>query len=242
MPDDAWYDGSILEAVSWRLASELVRRHPDTLRLIRGHPAGGQSDVLWITALDDGPGDLRLNRAGTIQVLARFDGSADLQLEPVQWETYIRADPRQFLARLEAAAGLPIRARVPAARPTTLTYRVLAALASMAIKTVHPISIQQGFIDTSGYGGGPNETLSAFEIPQELLRTRPDDFYSEPGYRFWIVHLDDAPILAIEQRAALAWVPHRAQAISLMDLYARANRSVLVAVGELLRAGDQVQF
>lgn len=46
-----WQDRSILEAASWRLASELLRRHPQTLRLIRGHPAGGQADGLWIFPL-----------------------------------------------------------------------------------------------------------------------------------------------------------------------------------------------
>ena len=35
----------MLEAASWRLASELVRRHPDTVRLTGAHPGGGQSDV-----------------------------------------------------------------------------------------------------------------------------------------------------------------------------------------------------
>src|SRR5437588_367965 len=37
------FDRSVVEAASWRLASELVRRHPTALRLIRGHPGGGQS-------------------------------------------------------------------------------------------------------------------------------------------------------------------------------------------------------
>lgn len=45
-----WNDRSVLEAASWRLASELVRRHPDTTRLIRAHPGGGQSDCLWLVA------------------------------------------------------------------------------------------------------------------------------------------------------------------------------------------------
>ena len=40
-----WENRSVLEAASWRLASELVRRHPDTVRLTGAHPGGGQSDV-----------------------------------------------------------------------------------------------------------------------------------------------------------------------------------------------------
>lgn len=45
-----WVDRSILEAASWRLASELVRRHPQSTRLIRAFPGDGQYDVLWILA------------------------------------------------------------------------------------------------------------------------------------------------------------------------------------------------
>jgi T3SS (YopN, CesT) and YbjN peptide-binding chaperone 2 len=69
-----WTDHSVLEAASWRLASELVRRHPSTLRLIRAHPGGGQSDVLWLLPSSGEVGDVRLNRAGSISVLSRFDG------------------------------------------------------------------------------------------------------------------------------------------------------------------------
>jgi hypothetical protein len=109
--------------------------------------------------------------------------------------------PREFLRRLEVAAGLLTPQAVPAATPVTLTYRVLAAVASTAIKSVHPIEIQPGFIDTSGYGAGPNEALASFSaIPDQLRRPRDDDLHGEPGYRFWLVLRNDVPVLAFEQR------------------------------------------
>jgi hypothetical protein len=70
---------TLVQAASWQLASQLVRRHPESLRLIRGHPAGGQSDCLWLLPLR-GDGDVRLNGAGTIQVLQRFDAD-----QPGEW-------------------------------------------------------------------------------------------------------------------------------------------------------------
>jgi hypothetical protein len=157
-----WVDRSVLEAASWRLASELVRRHPNTTRLIRAHPGGGQSDCLWILPTAGARGDVRLNRNGTIQVLERFDGRPANAWQPSGWDEYLRSDPRQFLHRLEVSAGLPVPQQVPPATPTTLTYRVLAAIASTAVKSVHPIDIQPGMIDTSGYGGGHNAALSLF--------------------------------------------------------------------------------
>lgn len=232
---------TVLEAASWRLASELLRRHPTTTRLIRAHPGGGQSDCLWILPTAGEQGDVRLNRSGTIQVLQRFDGRAEGDFRPTEWDEYLRSDPREFLHRLELGAGLPSPTQVPSATPTTLTYRILAAIASTAFMGVHPVEIQPGMIDTSGYGGGPNELLDAFRaIPDELKRPREDDFFGEPGYRFWIVLRDGAPILALEQREGLAWTSHHDAAFSLMSLYEESRRHLLVTALKLLRRVDHI--
>ena len=234
-----WRDPSILEAASWRLASELVRRHPKTLRLTRAHPGGGQSDCLWIMPVSGDGGDVRLNRRGTIQILKRFDGRPADSWGPVEWDEYLRADPHSFLHEMEAAAGLPAPAEVPASTPTTLSCRVLAAIAATAIKSVHPIDIQPGFIDTSGYGRGPNQALDSFpSIAQELLLPRDDDFYREPGYRFWIVVRDEEPVLALEQREGLAWTRHHDGPFSVMDLYEESRRHLLVTALKLFRRVD----
>jgi hypothetical protein len=235
-----WADRSVLEAASWRLASELVRRHPDTTRLIRAHPGGGQSDCLWILPTAGDKGDLRLNREGSIQVLERFDGRDANAWAPTDWDEYLRADPREFLHRLETAAGLPVPAHVPASQPWTLTCRILAAIAATAVKTVHPIDIQPGLIDTSGYGRGPNEVLGGFPIPDDLLRPAPDDLLGQPGSRFWIVLRDDVPVLAFEQRRGLAWTAHHGVSFDVVALYEESRRHLLVTALKLLRRVDHV--
>jgi len=236
-----WEDRSVLEAASWRLASELVRRHPNTVRLIRAHPGGGQFDVLWIVPTAGGQGEIILNRAGSIQVGERFDGRPADAWDPTGWEEYLRADPREFLHRLEVGAGLPGPPSVPAATNTTLTYRILAAIASTAIKSVHPIDIQPGFIDTSGHGGGPNPALDAFDaIPDDLNQPQPDDLHGHPGYRFWIVVRDGVPVLALEQREGLAWTQHHDVGFSTMDLYKESRRHLLVTTLELWRRVDHI--
>jgi hypothetical protein len=234
-----WQDRSVLEAASWRLVSELVRRHPERMRLSRTYPGGGQDDCLTIDS-QSGPGVIQLNRHGTIQLHECFDVDRRVQWEPVEWDEYLRADPREFLHRLEHAAGLRAPTHVPSSTPTTLSYRLLSALAATAVKAVHPIAIQQGFIDSSGYGGGPNPALDAFAISGDLLRPRPDDPYDESGYRFWITLRDDVPILAFEQSGGFAWSPHRPDSIGLMKLYARNRRSVVGTAAALLAWTDQV--
>ena len=237
-----WVDRSVLEAASWRLATELIRRHPDSTRLIRGFPGGGQNDVLWIQARESyEKGDLRLNRDGTIQVVKRFDGRSSDTWQPTSWDEYLRADPHDFLISLEAAAGLPRPGQVPATSPTTLVLRILAAIASTAVKSVNAMDIQSGYIDTAGYGGGPNTALGAFPaIPADLVRPRDDDFCGQPGYRFWIVVREGNPILALEQTEGLAWTRHHDVAFRLMGLYEESRRHLLVTALKLLRRVDQI--
>lgn len=232
------FDRSVVEAASWRLASELVRRHPTAVRLIRGHPGGGQSDCLWLLPLVGDNGDVRLNRVGTIQVLDRFDGRPSDQWRPTEWTEYLFAEPRAFLDRLERAAGLPSPPQVPSATPRTLTYRVLAAIAATAFKSVHQIEIQQGYVDSSGYDAGPNENLDGFPIDPAHLRALPGDLFDEPRYRFWIVVRDRAPVLAVDEADALAWTPHGATPIELMALYEQSRRHLLTTALEVLRRID----
>lgn len=111
------FDRSVAEAASWRLASEPAPcRQPTTLRLIRGHPGGGQSDCLWLLPLAGNDGDVRLNREETIQVLERFDGRPADEWRPTEWTELFFAEPRAFLDRLERA-GLPSPSQVPTATP-----------------------------------------------------------------------------------------------------------------------------
>jgi hypothetical protein len=239
--DGEWVDCSVLEVVSWRLASELSRRHPHTTRMFRAHPGGGLSDCLWLRPANGGPGDVRLNRAGTIQVLERFDGR-DSAWPPTSWDDYIRADPKSFLLRLEAEAGLPAPTTVPASTPRTLTLRVLATMAATGVKSIEPIEIASGMIDTSGEGGGTNcEAFDAFTaIPGELLEPLPGDLFGQPEYRFWFVVRGGDPILAFEQDRALAWTRHHHVTFSVMDLYRESRRHLLVTALKLLRRVDHI--
>lgn len=230
-------DRSLIEAASWRLASELMRRHPNDVRLFRGHPGGGQYDLLWMIGIPEPGVDVRLNRNGSIQVHGRADGGHELSWTPTGWSDYLSADPKGFVERLERAVGWSSPNQVPPSTPVTLTYRVLAALAGFGAKTVHPIWIEQGFIDTAGYDGGPNKRMREFTIPDVLTAARPDDAFGEPGYRFWIPVRDNTPLAAIEQTTATAWFIGESEPIDLLAAYrSMAKEPVLVAAAVLRRA------
>lgn len=244
---DQWEDPSVLEAASWRLASELTRRHPKTTRLLLTHPGGGMYDCLSIYADRkftgppgvEHPGTIHLNRVGSIQVHERFDGGG-IDWVPTSWEEYLRADPREFLGRLEAAAGLPALLSTPAATRESLTHRVLAAIAASAVKSVNPIRIESGYIDSSG-DSGPNRQLEEFRsIPAELRQPVDGDVFGEPGYRFWIVLRAGRPLLAFERCAGLVFTARGGPAVDVMKLYEDSRRNLHFTMANVLRLADDV--
>jgi hypothetical protein len=230
-------DRTVVEAASWRLASELVRRHPATTRIRHTQPGGGQYDCLAIVSAADDEGHVDLNRNGRIHLLQRFDGLAGPEFEPIEWDNYLQADPRAFVDDLERSIGLPTPSHVPPSTSRTLTYRVLAALAVTASKSVHPIEIQPGYWDTSGWGGGPNDALDSFPaIPDVVRRPGRDD----SGERFWVVLRDGVPILALHEDEGMAWAPHHDESFDLMDYFEQSRRNVLAVTVELLEFGDNI--
>jgi hypothetical protein len=105
--------------------------------------------------------------------------------------------------------------------------------------TVRPLEVQSGFIDTSGYGGGPNGALELFDaIPEKLLQRRQTDLNSEPICRFWILTRAGVPILVIEEETATGWVQHRKTAIDLKKVFTRHHRNPQLVAFELLRRVD----
>lgn len=227
-----------IEAASWRLASDLVRRHPRSTRIVHTHPGGGQYDCLTITSPTATGGVIQLNRNGSIQVHQRFAGREEGGWMPVGWHDYLASDRRSFVARLESAAGLPSPRRSPPATATTLTVRVLAELAATAEAADVALEIQAGYIDSSG-GGGPNSTLDAFTgIPSSLRDRRPSDLFGQPGYRFWLVQRSGRPILAFEQDQGLAWTVRSSVGVDLLAIYRRSRHDVAVTAFALLRMVD----
>lgn len=232
---DHWDDHSLIEAASWRLASELVRRHPATTRMYQTHPGDGMYDCLSVQALD-GNGQVALNRAGSLHVLDRFDGRP-VDWESSSWAEYLRADPREFLGRLEAAAGLPAPSTIPASTPASLTNRVLAAIAATAVKSVQPVFIVGAFVSEGQCG--EREPLAPFAgIPSYLAAAPIDDLPWERGYRFWVVVRGGEPILAVTAETGLVFNCHHPKPVSVMDKYIEYRRDLLYTSAKLLRFAD----
>jgi len=217
--------------LSWELASRLVARHPQTLRMFHAFPGGGQYDVLWVVGERNRP-DIPMNRAGgTIQVHARADGE-EPSWHPADWSTYSRSHRERFLEALERAAGLTAPREKPQATPESLTYEVISALVQRAPRD-RPITVSLGFIDSSGPSGeGRDDRIGLYGFPEELLQPRPDDRDGEPGSRFWIVTRDDEPIVVFEQSSAEGRICASGAAVDLMSLLQMSELLVGTAQSE----------
>ncbi len=200
----------IIEAASWALAAEMMRRHP-RLTLIRTHPVGGGYDCLSLR----GPGVLEgqdglsidLNRAhGRIHTKANHDGSKGTD-EPREWDAYLQ-DPDDFTNRLEEAAGLPSAEAHPLS-PTVAVYKTIAALTAVGAFT-EGFDVSEGFVDSTGQSDSFEAdwwpTMRALDpdgLTEPISGSKPDP-YCRAGYRFWRVRRHDFD-LVFETSTASMW-------------------------------------
>lgn len=244
--EDAWRGAlpyapaaGVTEAASWRLAAELARRHPGELWIAHTVPIEGvvyDCLTLWRPGdgHDIGPPIFQFNRGGSIQIHHTFDGREFADPPRWTWWEYLATEEAYgFLRQLEQTADLPSITGVPSTTPTTLVYRLLAAMiAGAAPLTVDRVRIISGF-DDSPYAA-PNDHLFA-DFPAAADRVREtlhDDPLGTPHRRFWFITVNDDPRLAFETTGN-AWARDGGH-FDLMRLYGNAGRSLGAVVGHLL--------
>ena len=217
-----------IEALSWRLAAELGRRHPGRLWIAHTIPIDGVGyDCLTLWRPGDrgqiGPPIFQLNRGGTIQIHHRHDGQAVDHPPRWTWADYLTADPYRFVRTLESAAGLPTPDTVPATTATTLTWRLVATLLAHAVRSVHRIEAVSGFADGAGWGHPNDELFASFPGARRAL-DHPDatDPLGTPHRRYWFVCVDGEPRVALSTHGT-AWLLGNVE-IDLMAEYEAADR------------------
>lgn len=214
---------TVVEAASWKLATDLVRRYPE-LSILRYHPGGGQYDCLAIRS-NNGL-HIDLNRKGRIHIHSLEGGSGNPNWEPVEWGMYLAADPRVFVAKLEQAARLPRVDALPITTPKVLTYRLLAAIARLhALAT--PVEISMSTIDTSGYGGELTDWLTDYPVLARLIESGDAD-----PFGFWRAKARDIDFAVAVPGATL----HRRDGsqADLIPMYNLAGRNFTRFLGAVL--------
>ncbi len=223
------------EIASWRIATELIRRHPKKLTILETHPGGGQYDCLTLIKrkLDSGS-PVRLmdmNRVGSLHVHRTFADELD---EPVHWsdiweEMSSIEDPKVLLDRIEAAIGLSHHGKPPVSNGEVLAYRVITALLSTAAYGRVLWECRNGYVDTSGYGGGPEERYFAdFPVTRAWLEDTPNMPFGIAHYGFWFLLRKDTPVLCLHVTGRVA--DRVGNVYELVPLYQKYGRIMPMAV------------
>jgi hypothetical protein len=214
----------IIEAASWRLVAELVRRYPDRFTVIETHPGGGTYDCLTLLDQDKASGLHRidLNRVGSVFVWPRGSRSGEWVWKGCWSEMVATSDPRELLDRLSEHAGLMPVTRLPPAAPAVVAYRVISAFMAHAVFGRVGWECRNGYLDSSGMSGGlRDEMFEHFPLARQRLAIREaDDVLDIPAYRFWFLNREDQPFLAVEAKNGIAWDTSGRET----DLFARYRR------------------
>ncbi|MER7604728.1 hypothetical protein [Nocardioides sp. NPDC127503] len=210
-----------MEVASWKLATDLVRRHPE-LTVERYHPAGGTYDCLAIRSSNGLHIDL--NRRGRIHVHAIEGGVGHPNWEPAEWTSYLGADPRDFVSHLEQVVRLGPVAQLPPSTPKILVYRLLTAVARLQV-LAETAEISMSTIDSSGYGAGPASWLAGYPAIRRSV---------EAGDEFGFWHAN-APGIEFAVEVTTGTVLYRdGSQLGLADIYARTEHSFTKLLGVVL--------
>lgn len=213
----------LLEAMSWRLVSEMARRYPE-VKVIETHPGGGLYDCLDLRFAGDhslAHPSIALNREGSAHF---FDSDGYLQSWDSFWDDYLAAaDPKAIIDRVCERASLPTHEELPASTPPVVTYRFIAAFLAHALLGRRRWECRNGYFDSSGAESGRNSWFDSFAAAAHLVDVRlPDDLLGNSAYRFWFLLLEGRPQLCLET-TGMAWDLEGTE-FDLMRLYRVRHR------------------
>ncbi len=126
----------IRELAIWRLATELVRRHPTRLWPVQAWDCGGAYDCLALVDVTGrGYGGVSFNRYGGACAISPFHpdhvGGGDV----IRWTSGLDGDPARWVRAVESIAELPTPRSIPASTPMSLAVRVIAGFLSTAFQS-----------------------------------------------------------------------------------------------------------
>lgn len=217
-------DTLLLEIAAWRLATELMRRHGRRFHFALTHPGGGQYHCLTLIDKKNGRTGY-LNRGGSFTVFERNSGDGGSIPGDRIWPALTDGrDPKELVDEMEALLRVKAPEPLPSTTPEVLVYRVVSAFLTHAAFGRVFWQCLNGFIDTSGYGGGINETyFDAFPSAKERLHKRSqDDFFGQASYRFWFLVKDNEPALCFENTGHVH--TKKGEVVELMPLYMKERR------------------
>ncbi len=239
----AVHDMRVTNAVAWWISAELIRRHPERLRVIEAHPGGGQYNCVSVFDLA-GP-------SPEVVVHMNLDAGAHLTHgawfhsegggERFNWpEVLLCEDRRSYVVeQIERVEGLPRPSSTPSTESASIGPMLISAFLERSVWGPSRWNAVNGVADSS----------DGFFIRSELFETVPAfttlsgserDFDRTPQYRFWFVGPGD-PIdvfglndvsFVVDTWFGAFWRIGDAEPTDLLDVYRSVGRSLDALVSE----------
>lgn len=214
-------------ALAWQVGAELVRRHPDNLRLIETFPHQyGPALTVW--QMEAGSSGLpvllmtlgewtHITPLGTNWDAGRFN-----------WLDVLLADNRRayVVAQLESVLGLSAPVATPATTEASIGPRVLAAFLARTALTPHRWAVAGGvFVDDDGQGTHEELFQAMPLVANDTTKHRPAEHpLALAESRYWFIGpVKDGslsvPVVAMDMFAGRAW--RGESEVDLLALYRR---------------------
>ncbi len=141
----------VVDAASWKIASELSRRSPG-LVIRASHPGGGQYDCLSLHHHELGH-VADINREGSFHVVRRLDDRATTGSSWRIWSEVITLDSRRLVDQASHRIGQRVPAKLPPTTRRVLVYRLIAFIVGMNAFSGKRWTCSSGVHDSSGMEG-----------------------------------------------------------------------------------------
>lgn len=198
-----FYRYQVTTAVTWRMVTELLRRHCEKRKLsvLELHPGGGQYDCIALQLMPhEFPGQCLCQFNQLTQHMHIFGhySKPELSLEELRWpenNNYVEAflssyDPKQVIDQVEKVLGLPSLKgkQLPPTTPQVLSFRLISELLERCMLAREYIDVRCGWYDSSGMEGCyVRKELSFFQEIQRQIETAQADMKAKLAMRFWLL-------------------------------------------------------
>ena len=229
----------IKAAIAWTIISEIVRRHGRNadLRLMAMHPGGGQYDLLRLLRVNGRHG---LIYGDPTKVLADFNiGSGQFSSPDMEaslrypWlERWMESrDPDDAIDEMLPLMGLDIMTDWPPTDRVVFGFRLVATILASQMTSRYFLEARNGFLDTSGDGGGVSRALRDFGQVYERRESDHSSAEYDAAAKCWLLYqgLENRLIGCVRMDGMISSVtePHRGH--DLYPLYSGTKKMNAVA-------------
>jgi hypothetical protein len=220
---------ALRQALAWWVGAELVRRHPNSLHLIKTYPGGGQYDCLTVVQRTDTAHQpyrirayLNMIEMGHITLSGPQDVEVDYGEERFNWlEVLLARDRRKYVVKqLERALDFSAPGVTPPTTAQSIGVRLISRFLASTILDERRWTAQHGLDD---WYQTPSEMFSL--IPGlDPPRGSPDGWHSANA--FWFLCPNEYPteaIAAIDAWRGLLW-DRNGRRVDLMTRYKSLDR------------------